>query len=774
MTGRGSRIVRWGLGWTITLILAVAGGAGPFGSAPAGAAKGSAAPAPADSGYAPEPVTEIPPAIPPITKPALGVVLSGGGARGLAHVGVLRALEEAGIAPDVLVGCSMGSVIGGLYACGYSPAEMESVATAIDWSRFFSGSSKRRYADVLQELDERLGLLTIHWKGIRPVDATGSLASSAEAEEMYTRLTLDSEALAGGDFDSLAVPFRAAVADLRSGDLGLVGHGSLGRAMAASSSVPLVFEPVVIDTFTFVDGGVVDNFPIFAARDLGATAVVGVDVAVPLGPEPAFLSPITVAARTLEILNQGTKGKTNDQASVIVRPDLGGLRTTSFGRADSLIAAGYRAGRAAIPEIVAALDSLGVDRSRLRARIDSLRAFRARSRRTLDGKRIGRIEIAGLHRYPPRVVRQEMVIGEGDLWDMNAAIRSLGNLNSTGRFQYVRFEVEPSGVDRLTLRVRLAETPVITTGLGARVGTERGWEGLLRIADADLFGSANTGSVEFMGGEDRQLMVVQAETPYLLPRHWTQRARLFGFLDQLPRYQGRRRDGTLDLRRLGIDAPRLGYLVGRHGLVEAGPRWEWDHHGAFARSGIAEHDSRTFSLVAKAFYLAWLPASETRRGLDLDLEGEWGWRALGGEFPFRRYRARLAARVPAPRGGFWGAHLELGYADRALSPARRFRLGGPESLIGIHQEELLGDELLSTGLFHEFKAVGPARLRLLADLGAVWNRPDDMQIHDLRGGVGAELRVSLPVGPLSVSYGHAAGGRDLWILELGFPFERPR
>ena len=352
-------------------------------------------------------------------------------------MGVLRALEEAGIAPDVLVGCSMGSVIGGLYACGYSPAEMESVATAIDWSRFFSGSSKRRYADVLQELDERLGLLTIHWRGIRPVDATGSLASSAEAEEMYTRLTLDSEALAGGDFDSLAVPFRAAVADLRSGDLGLVGQGSLGRAMAASSSVPLVFEPVMIDTFTFVDGGVVDNFPIFAARDLGATAVVGVDVAVPLGPEPAFLSPITVAARTLEILNQGTKGKTNDQASVIVRPDLGGLRTTSFGRADTLIAAGYRAGRAAIPEIVAALDSLGVDRSRLRARIDSFRAFRARSRRTLDGKRIGRIEIAGLHRYPPRVVRQEMVIGEGDLWDMNAAIRSLGNLNSTGRFQYV-------------------------------------------------------------------------------------------------------------------------------------------------------------------------------------------------------------------------------------------------------------------------------------------------------------------------------------------------
>ena len=146
----------------------------------------------------------------------------------------------------------------------------------------------------------------------------------------------------------------------------------------------------------------------------------------------------------------------------------------------------------------------------------------------------------------------------------------------------------------------------------------------------------------------------------------------------------------------------------------------------------------------------------------------------GGGIPVPAVSGASGRPVPAPRGGFWGTHLELGYADRALSPARRIRLGGPESLIGIHQEELLGDELLSMGLFHEFKAVGPARLRLLADLGAVWSRPDDMQIHDLRGGVGAELRVSLPVGPLSVSYGHAADGRDLWILELGFPFERPR
>jgi len=730
--------------------------------------------APADSGYAPEPVTAFPPATPKLPRPAFGLVLSGGGARGLAHIGVLEALEEAGIAPDVVVGCSMGAVIGGLYACGYSPAEMDSVATAIDWGRFFSASSGRRYADVLQELDERPGLLVIRWFGRRPLEVNESLASSAEAEEMYTRLTLSSEALSGGDFDSLAVPFRAAAVDLRSGTLVLIGGGSVGRAMAASSSVPLVFQPVEIDSLTCVDGGIIDNFPVFVARDLGASAVVGVDVAMPLRPEPAFLGPLTVAARTLEILNQGTKEKTSDQASVIVRPDLGMTRTTAFGHADSLVAAGYRAGRAAVPEILAALDSLGVDRFRLRVNIDSLRAFRGRSRRLLEGRLVARVEIEGLRRYPKRVVRQEMVIGEGDRWSMDAAIRSLGNLNSTGRFRYVRLEVVPEGRDRLTLRVRLAEAPVVTTGLGVRVSTERGWEGLLRIADTDLLGPGGTGSAEFLGGEDRQLVVVQVETPYLFPRHWTQRTRVFGYFDQLPRYRGRSEVGTLHMRRLGVDAPRPGYLVGRHGLIEAGPRWEWDHRDAFAREGIEAGDAQTFSLVAKAFYLEWLPGSDTRRGIDLDLQGEWGWRALGGDRPFRRYQARFAARVPAPRGGFWGLHLDVGYADRALSPARRFRLGGPGSLIGLREEELLGDEILSTGIFHEFRAVGPVRLRLLADLGAVWDRPARMRLEDLRGGLGAEARVNLPTGPLSVSYGRAAGDRDLWTLELGFPFERPR
>ena len=257
------------------------------------------------------------------TPPAFGLVLSGGGARGLAHIGVLRAFEEAGIAPDLVVGCSMGSVVGGLYACGYSPAEMESLAYAIDWASFFSGKESRRYAKITQELTERPTLLTLRWSEDLGLEVSQSLASSASALETYTRLTIDAEHLCGGDFNRLAMPYRAAVTDLRTGKLMLLDRGSLGRVMVASSAVPLVFEPVAIDSLWLTDGGVVDNFPVFAARDLGARVVVGVDVAKPLRPDPTPLGFMSMFGRTVEIFMAQAKGRTNDQADFIITPALG-------------------------------------------------------------------------------------------------------------------------------------------------------------------------------------------------------------------------------------------------------------------------------------------------------------------------------------------------------------------------------------------------------------------------------------------------------------------
>ncbi len=764
---------------------AVAGGPARASVPPpaAGPASGTTAAAPVARTPPPHPWTPAPPPVdllepvrPFPSPPRFALVLSGGGARGFSHIGVLRAFEEAGIAPDLVIGCSMGAVIGGLYACGYSPAELDSVMRGVDWSSFFSGAVRRQYAGVAQELSAVPGLFTVGFGGAGTLEVNQSLASSAGAEDLYTRLTLSSEYLAGGNFDRLAMPFRAAATDLRTGTLVLLDRGGLGRALAASSAVPLVFRPVGIDSLWLVDGGVIDNFPVFAARETGARFVVGVDAAKPLRPEPSFLGPVTVAFRTFEILSQQTKDRSNDMADVIVTPELGPVPTTSFDRADSLVAAGYRAGQAAVPRILAVLDSLGVPRESLRENLEARRAFRVRARDALQGKRIGKISVDGLRRYEPKVVLQELAFATGDRWDMGRAMESLGNVDATDRFRYVRLELRPYRGDGLEAVFHVAENPVIHTGLGVRVESDRGWEARLRFENTNVWRTGSTGTVDLMGGETRQFASLEARTPYLLPRRWTQRSRAYGFFDQLPRYTGAgRAAGAVHLRRIGFDFPRLGYLLGRRGLIEAGYRREWTRTGPFRRQGIAGGEDDLSSLALSGYYLrsGGVPQGTVR--VDASAEVEWGFRALGGDAAFFRYDAHLAGQRPAPLvPGSMGATFDAGVHDRPLPAALQYRLGGPGSLAGLHRDELLGNVLVRGGLFHESPLVGPVNLRIGVDLGGVWRQRRDVRLAGLRAGLGAGIRINLPAGPLAVDYGHTAGGRDLWTASLGYAFRRPR
>ncbi len=706
--------------------------------------------------------------------PVFGLVLSGGGARGLAHIGVLRAFEEAGIAPDLVVGCSMGSIVGGLYACGYSPAEMESLAARISWETFFTGENSDRYEDVARQLWDRPSLLTLSWSEDLGLEVPQSLASNASAQEMYARLTLSSEYLAGADFDRLAMPFRAAATDLRTGNLVLLDHGSLTRSMVASAAIPLVFQPTVIDSMWLVDGGIVDNFPVFAARDMGARAVVGVDVSGPLSPNASVQNIVGLLSRTLDILLEQTKDKSASEADLVVVPDLGTIRQTDFDRVPFFLEKGYEAGRAAVPRLLAVFDSLGVPRERLRANIDRRIRFGRRARGALTGRRIGKIHVEGLRRYESGMIEQEMELHVGDTWDVERAVQSIGNLSSTGRFRWVRLLVRPYRDGELELIAEVAEGPTVETAIGVRVDSERGWEGLLRFQDINVWRTATIGTVEYMRGEDRQALLTQARSPHVLPGGLTLRSRVYAYWDQLPRYDSRGGEiGSVDLRKVGVDPLYLGYEAGRHMLVEAGLRREWTEDHAFAPQGIVPREEDYASVVANAFYLRTGGRGAWPRRLDLRLQGEWGFAGLGGDRAFRRYQADLRAEMESLFGGRLGARVRGGVLDRDLTSARSFRLGGPGDLIGYHEEELLGRALIAGRLWHDIPVAGPVSVRLLADTGWVWDEPEMIRLRDLRGSVGAGLSVDLPMGPLRVDYGHGNGSRNLWTFSLGFPFTRP-
>lgn len=188
------------------------------------------------------------------TGPELVLVLSGGGARGVAHIGVIRVLEELQIAPDMVVGTSMGSIIGGLYAAGWSADDMQELVETIDWKNVFTDRVDRQDRSFRRKQDDRPVMIKtrLHFDGLKPVLPSGVI--DGQRLELILRV-VETLSPAPTDFDELPIPFRAVAADIATGEAVVIDSGSLAMAMRASMSVPGAVPPVTIDGRALVDGG---------------------------------------------------------------------------------------------------------------------------------------------------------------------------------------------------------------------------------------------------------------------------------------------------------------------------------------------------------------------------------------------------------------------------------------------------------------------------------------------------------------------------------------
>jgi NTE family protein len=295
---------------------------------------------------APAPAADY--ATPPPARPRIALVLSGGGARGFAHIGVLRVLRELHVPIDVVVGTSMGSVVGGAYAAGASVADLERMARETDWERVVADrpardelAFRRREEDVLLPSRIEFG---VHRDG---VSLPPSAAGNAALEQALGRL------LPAGTRDlavsELALPFRSVASDLLTGEPVELVDTPLFLAMRASLAVPGVFAPVRVDGRLVVDGGLVRNLPVSTAHAMGADIVIAVNVGTPLAPEKELGSALGVAQQMLNILTEQNVQRSLKELQpqdILVAPDLDGITFLDFQHAERAIGAGERAARA--------------------------------------------------------------------------------------------------------------------------------------------------------------------------------------------------------------------------------------------------------------------------------------------------------------------------------------------------------------------------------------------------------------------------------------------
>ncbi len=292
------------------------------------------------------------------SEPTVALALSGGGARGLAQIGVLRALTEAGIHLNIITGTSMGSIVGGLYSSGYSLDEMDSIAINTDWDNLLASDreTNRRELFVDQKVTEDKAIFSLRLKGFKFILPT-ALNGGQKISNFLNLLVLEAPIHVDSSFNELKYEYRAVCTNLVTGNPVILNSGSLSEAMRASSSVSFFLSPVRIDSLTLVDGGLVANIPVKIARKLGSDITIAVNTTSPLHTEPELSLPWNVADQVVSIPMKSLNDSELKEASAVITPKLDDLAINDFSNIKSIINKGYDAALPVVKEIKEKIDS---------------------------------------------------------------------------------------------------------------------------------------------------------------------------------------------------------------------------------------------------------------------------------------------------------------------------------------------------------------------------------------------------------------------------------
>ncbi len=286
-------------------------------------------------------------------RPKIALVLSGGGARGATQIGVLKALEKHNIPIDFIAATSMGAIVGGLYASGYTTAEIESLALNTNWDEVLSltEDTKRTELFVDQKRQDDRSFLVVRFDGLQPV-LPSAVSSGQRLTNFLNTQTLQALYQPNPGFDDLKVPFRTVTTDLISGRRIVLDQGSLAEALRASATVPLVFNPVTRDSMLLLDGGLVSNIPVDLAKNEGCDIIIAVNSTSGLRNANELKAPWQTADQIMGIMMQLPNEEALKLADVVITPQLGKHLSSDFHGLDTLIRKGEEATELAISRIL--------------------------------------------------------------------------------------------------------------------------------------------------------------------------------------------------------------------------------------------------------------------------------------------------------------------------------------------------------------------------------------------------------------------------------------
>ena len=383
----------------------------------------------------------------------VALVLSGGGAKGVAHVGVLNVLERVGIPVDIIVGTSMGSIVGGLYSIGYTARSLDSMMRVQDWDFLLSDKVYRYNLPFAEREQEDRYLFSYSFGPHNMPGQPVGFIRGQNVNNLFTDLTIGfHDSL---DFRSFRIPFACVAADMMTRKEVVFDRGNLVLAMRASMAVPGVFTPVAVDSMMLVDGGVLNNFPVDVARAMGADIVIGVDVQAELMDAERLHSVSNVIPQMINLLCMNKYEENVKQTDLLIRPDLKEFSAASFTSQaiDTILKRGEEAALRQLPALLALKERLG------RERIPS-----AVSLPPKDSLSIRHVFITGLSPRVEQYVRRKIRLRENERISLEDLQQTVATLYGTKRFSFVNYRLR--GASPYDLELNLKEAPMHSVNVG--------------------------------------------------------------------------------------------------------------------------------------------------------------------------------------------------------------------------------------------------------------------------------------------------------------------
>ena len=627
-------------------------------------------------------------------RPKIGLVLSGGGARGAAHVPVLQLLDSLNIPVDYIAGTSMGGLAGAFYALGYSGKKIEKILLEANWTELFSDLPPRQEQPYFVKYQKSRYQLDFGLKGLAPVLPLG-LIEGEKINLLFSKETFPYSQI--HNFNQLPIPFRCVAVDLITGKEVVLAQGSLPKAMRATMSIPSVFNPVVWGDSLLIDGGVVNNLPVDVVKKMGADLVIAVNVGTPLKKRERLRTTVDIFEQAFNIPGSYRENKNLKQVDILIRPKLDLFSSADFSsdKLKAIVQSGKRAARRALPQLLSLKKRL--------SGLDSLKRKEQKQRAKYDKQPlIYSLNISGNKKLSFSFIYQFLGVAPGEVLDLAKLNRGIQLLYSLNYFKTIQYDIVPLQPGRVHLEIQVRERLFRRLRIGFRYDDYRKIVLAVKMQGTNLLFPGLRGELEYQfPGISRlnyrlsypSISLKQPIYPYLRAEH--ENTANVGFDEngiEILTYAERYFQAGIGLGFLLLDALN----------IQTEFNFEWNRSSSLISAQKKEFNDKLYKIRIDYNYDTLDDVFIPRSGTTVSGNYEWSHERLGSKLNYWRFQSAIQYYYSFTPGhtvhlsGFFGI-------ERSAPLYKKFSFGGIQSFIGGRYNQYNAREAALAGIEYRWR-----------------------------------------------------------------------